>query len=295
MNEALHLTVGTADNKKRLDIFLFETLTGLSKMYLRDLIKYDKCQVNGHFENRGYKLRANDFVEIEADLTRENAMKPENIPIDVVFEDDELLVVHKPAGMLVHPTHRDKNGTLLNALSFYLNSKADLGFLRPGLVHRLDKQTSGLLVIAKTDHAHRVLADHFKRKLVEKRYLALVGGVVEPENGLIEAPIGRYSDLKLWNIKDDGKHSETRFWVRRRFADTTLLDLEPVTGRTNQLRIHCHHFGHPIVGDTLRGGRDSERLWLHAYKLSFRHPTSGDRMEFESRAPEGMLNASADR
>lgn len=316
------------ERNKRLEDFLFDRFTGLSKMYLRDVVKSLKCEVNGEFENVGYRMRANDFVEIELDLTRAGAMRPENIPLDVVFEDHEIIVVNKPAGMLVHPTHRDKNGTLLNGLSFYLNTgpfgkesekvgkrESENGeqklesvgvipylswlpresdspshfpifsrssFVRPGLIHRLDKQTSGLMVVAKTARAHRVLAEHFKKKLVEKRYLALVEGVVAEDLGTITAPIGRYTEQKRWDVKHDGKHAETRFWVSKRFADMTLIELEPVTGRTNQLRIHCASVGHPIVGDTKRGGREFERLCLHAYKLAFRHPATGEWLCFES-------------
>ena len=284
-------------------------------MYLRDIIKTDKCEVNGKFENRGFLVRSNDFLEIELDLSRRTAMRPENIPLDIIFEDRDLMVVNKPCGMLVHPSHRDNNGTLLNALTFYLNAErlnAECGmrgaesflgsafltphsafknsaFIRPGLIHRLDKQTSGLMVIAKTARAHRIVADHFHRKLVEKRYLALVEGIVEADEGTIEGQIGRYADLKLWDINPEGKHAETKFWVRERFADTTLLELEPVTGRTNQLRIHCKHFGHPIVGDTLRGGREFQRLCLHAYKLAFWHPNGGERLEFETESLEFRL------
>jgi len=310
------------EHKKRLEDFLFDRFTGLSKMYLRDVVKNLRCEVNGEFENIGYRMRSNDFVEIELDLTRENAMRPEDIPLDIVFEDNNVIVVNKPAGMLVHPTHRDKNGTLLNALSFYLNSERGLSnaerglqnaescscggqgevdvagdvepenksairtphsaFIRPGLIHRLDRQTSGLIVIAKTAHAHRVLAEHFKKKLVEKKYLALVDGVVAENEGTITAPIGRYADQKYWDVKHDGKHAETRFLVKERFVATTLLELEPVTGRTNQLRIHCASIGHPIVGDVKRGGSEFERLCLHAYKLAFRHPSSGEWLSFQS-------------
>ena len=285
----LTFQVAPESNKSRLDDFLFEKLHGLSKMYLRELIKTEKCEVNGEFENSGYRLRTNDFIEIEVDRSRGTSMVPQDIAVEVVFEDAQVIVVSKPAGMLVHPTHRDKSGTLLNALAHYLNREkfahgSMSGLIRPGLVHRLDKHTSGLMVVAKTVRAHRVLADHFKRKLVEKRYLALVEGTVEADEGAIEAPIGRYAELKHWNVKEDGKHSESRFWVRERTADTTLLELEPVTGRTNQLRIHCQHFGHPIVGDTRRGGREFGRLCLHAYRLSFGHPASGARLEFESPA-----------
>ncbi len=218
-------------------------------------------------------------------MTRASAMQPEDRPVEVVFEDHHIIVVNKPAGVLVHPTHREKNGTLLNAVTFHLNKRGNgNGFIRPGLVHRLDKDTSGLLVIAKTPRAHRILAEHFKRKLVDKRYLALVEGVMTDDEGTIEAPIGRYAELKYWNVKHDGKMSTTRFWVRSRGDGITLLELEPVTGRTNQLRIHCQHSGHPIVGDVQRGGRKFSRLCLHACRLDFLHPISGIRLEFESPA-----------
>ncbi len=157
--------------------------------------------------------------------------------------------------------------------------------VRPGLVHRLDKKTSGLILIAKTAHAHRVLSAHFERKLVEKKYLALVEGVVKEDAGKISAPIGRFEETKHWNIKTDGKPAETRFRVVERYADTTLLELQPVTGRTNQLRIHCEYIGHPIVGDERRGGREFRRLCLHAYKLAFQHPTEHRRLEFEIDLP----------
>lgn len=329
MTQRIEIQAKPHEYKKRLEDFLFDRFTGLSKMYLRDVVKNLKCEVNGEFENIGYRMRVNDFVEIELDLSREGAMRPEDIPLDVIFEDGEVIVVNKPAGMLVHPTHRDKNGTLLNALTHYLNAESELpastvvlfsgsisdsrpkailttekhgktqigngtekphsvirdprsAFVRPGLVHRLDKQTSGLMVIAKTAHAHRVLAEHFKKKLVEKRYLALVEGIVAENQGTIAAPIGRYAEHKCWDIKNDGKHAETRFWVKERHRDSTLLDLEPVTGRTNQLRIHCASIGHPIFGDLKRGGREFPRLCLHAYKLAFRHPTSSDWLSFNS-------------
>ncbi len=316
----LTFQIDADSHKKRLDDILFDRFSGLSKMYLRDIVKSEKCEVNGRFENVGYKLRANDLVEIELDLSRETAMRPQEMPLDVVFEDEHVIVVNKPAGMLVHPTHRDKSGTLLNALTFYLNKSvlpalavgpdivcsnvgsfsgaappANAGGtdfrIRPGLVHRLDKQTSGLIVVAKTSQAHRVLADHFKRKLVEKRYLALVDGIVGPDEGVIDAPIGRYAEQKYWDVKVDGKLAETKFRVRERFSDTTLLELEPVTGRTNQLRIHCASTGHPIVGDIARGGREFTRLCLHAFRLGFRHPLEGRVLTFDTEPPEEMACA----
>ncbi|MEO6334292.1 MAG: RluA family pseudouridine synthase [Pyrinomonadaceae bacterium] len=337
MDQRLEIQIPSGSPKTRLEDFLFASCPGLSRMYLRGIVRDEKCEVNGRLENVGYRLRSGDFLELELDLTRENSMRPENVPLEIVYEDEHLVVVNKPAGMLVHPTNRDKNGTLLNALVFHFNGaslpnaergmrKAGFGtsavdtltkfpeldspasspgidksipsprddqsnsafpvqhsaFIRPGLVHRLDKQTSGLIVIAKSVRVHRSLARQFQRKFVEKKYLALVDGVVEKDNGSIVASIGRFAEEKRWDVKEGGKPSETRFQVIERRSDSTLLELEPVTGRTNQLRIHCASIGHPIVGDVPRGGREFARLCLHAWKLSFRHPFTREDMEFES-------------
>ncbi len=282
MDERIELVATASEQKVRLEDFLQDRFRGLSKLYLRSLVKGEKCEVNGRFENIGFRLRPNDFIEIELDPTRENSMFAQDIPLDIVHEDADVIVVNKPVGMLVHPSHRDKTGTLLNALVFHTNRNGVDPYVRPGLIHRLDKDTSGLIVAAKTPRAHRVLSSHFERKLVEKRYLALVDGTVAEEEGTITGAIGRYAEEKRWGLKDDGRDAETRFSVRDRYAGSTLLELEPVTGRTNQLRIHCETIGHPIIGDTLRGGSEFERLCLHAYKLGFRHPDGSGWIRFES-------------
>lgn len=316
MRERIYFQVDEDSHKKRIDEFLFDRFHSLSKMYLRGVFKAGDCEINGYTANSGTKIKFNDFIEITVDLTRETAMRPENVRLDIIYEESEFLIVNKPSEMLVHPTHRDKNGTILNALSHYLNEKtlierAENGgqwtvdseqssvknpksqipnpkseIVRPGLVHRLDKKTSGLLLIAKTARAHRVLSDQFERKTVEKIYLALVEGNVEKDSGEIIAPIGRFEDTKHWNIKEDGKYAETKFKVVERFTDATLLELQPVTGRTNQLRIHCEFIRHPIIGDEKRGGREFSRLCLHAHKLTFNHPATGERMTFEAAMPK---------
>lgn len=269
----------------RLEDFLLDHFSSLSKMYLRELVKCARCEVNGRHENIGYRLRPSDFVEITVDHSRGTAMRPEKISLDIIHEDNDVIVVNKRADMLAHPSHRENSGTLLNGLVYHLNRNGSR-VIRPGLIHRLDKQTSGLMVVAKNARAHRILSGHFMKKRVEKRYLALVGGIVKPDEGTIDAPIGRYHDLKHWSVKSDGKHSTSRYWVKKRFEDSTLIELEPVTGRTNQLRIHCEHIGHPIVGDTKRGGRQFSRLCLHAYKLAFPHPQTNEVVRFETSLPE---------
>lgn len=300
MEERVEITVPSAAAKMRLEDFLLDHFSSLSKMYLRELVKTAHCEVNGEHENIGYRLRADDFIEITVDHTRGTAMRAEQIALEIIHEDNDIIVVNKPAGMLAHPSHRENSGTLLNALVFYLNAECGVwsaessnqnsafrtpnsALIRPGLIHRLDKQTSGLMVVAKNARAHRILSGHFMRKRVEKRYVALVEGIVKPDEGTIEAPIGRYDELKHWSVKSDGKHSTSRFWVKKRNKDTTLIELEPITGRTNQLRIHCEHIGHAVVGDAKRGGREFSRLCLHAAKLKFPHPTGGEFLSFETK------------
>ncbi len=286
MLKKVEFQVEEAFHRKRLDEFLFDKFSSLSKIYIRNVVNTKNCEVNGYLANTGTRIKRNDFIEITVDTKRETAMQPQKMPLDIVYEDAEIIVVNKPSGLLVHPTHREKNGTLLNGLSYYLNSENPEKTVRPGLIHRLDKPTSGLLVVSKTQNALRILTNYFKRKLVKKRYSALVEGVLEENDGKIDAPIGRFAEEKYWGVKEDGKIAETRFWVKKRFADKTLLELNPVTGRTNQLRIHAAHLGHPIVGDIKYGGAKFSRLCLHAFKLAFHHPTSGDRIEFEIELPD---------
>ncbi len=293
MAERFEFQVAAKDFKKRLDEFLFTEFPHLSRLYLRELVRDEKCEVNGRWENRGYLLKTSDFVEVEVDRSRQTSLQPEAIPLDIIFEDVEFLVVSKPSGMLIHPTVRVRTGTLLNALAHHLNvsTTAAEDFKRAGLVHRLDKDTSGLVVIAKNARSHRILCSHFQRKLVEKRYFALVEGVINEDSGTIDAPVGRFAEERLWNIKEDGKRAISNFWVKHRFADKTLLELEPVTGRTNQLRIHLAHVGHPILGDIKYGGREFPRLCLHAYKLNFWHPNGVERLNFETALPDDFFNS----
>ena len=281
MDQWIGLTVRPDENKWRLEDFLFDRFRTLSKLYLREIVKTERCEVNGFVQNRGHRVKANDFIEVVLDPDRQNSMVPEDIPLDVVFEDSELIIINKPSGMLSHPSHREKTGTVLNALTYHLNRSNGVHHIRPGLIHRLDQDTSGLLVASKNSRAHAKVGVQFEKKRVEKRYLALVEGIVDEDYGAVLSPIGRYADEKLWSVKPDGKRSETRFWVRERLSGATLLELEAVTGRTNQLRIHCADIGHPIVGDTQRGGRNFHRLCLHSFRISLDHPVSRERIEFE--------------
>ncbi len=288
MNNRFEFQVGETHNKLRLDEFLYAQFPHLGRMYLRELVRDAKCEVNGEHRNRGYVLKANDFVEIEVDRADRTSLQPEEIELDVLFEDHDLLVVNKRSGMLIHPTVRVRNGTLLNAVAHHLNPNELDDFRRAGLVHRLDKDTSGIVVLAKNLRAHRILARHFQQKKVEKTYLAIVAGNPERDSGVIDASIGRFAELRLWAVKDDGKPALTRYSVLKRDPNRSLVELEPVTGRTNQLRIHLAHIGHPIVGDVKYGGPEFVRLCLHAARLRINHPTSGESIEFAAPVPAEM-------
>lgn len=282
----VQLVVDPIPGRIRLEDYLFDKFPDLSRMYIRDVIRSEKCEVNGRIENKGKRVRSGDFVEIELEMDRATAMRPESIPLDILYEDADVIAVNKPSGMLVHPTHRDKKGTLLNALSFYLNQGNNT--VRPGLVHRLDKDTSGIILVAKNLSAHRNLAKQFQKKTIAKTYLALIEGVPENTRGTIEKPIGRFADEKRWDVRSDGNYAVTRYrWLVTQ-ANVSLLELEPITGRTNQLRIHCASIGHPIVGDTKRGGRAFEVLCLHAHRLRFNHPANGRIVELIGRSPEWL-------
>ncbi len=286
----------------RLDRFLADRLGWLSRMRINTLLAEGACLVNRERGVPGYHLARGDRVELELEEGEPTAMTPEPIPLSIVYEDAHLVVVDKPAGMLVHPTRGEKTGTLANALSYHLNFGAHrptqdtptaegstlLPTVRPGLVHRLDRATSGLMVVAKHQRALTILTRHFHHRLVEKRYLALVRGLIDDEKLSIEAPIGRDAEAHpKWRVLNGGRDALTRLRVVERRNGLTLVELEPVTGRTNQLRIHCAHIGHPIVGDSWYGPdvqtHAATRLCLHAARLCFHHPANGDWLEFTSK------------
>jgi 23S rRNA pseudouridine1911/1915/1917 synthase len=318
MRHRFNFHIEQSEAGQRLDEFLAARFGSLSRMRIANLIEAGAAKVNDERARAGYRVLSGDYVELSFEDEAPTAMSPEPMPLEVCYEDEHLILVVKPAGLLVHPTMNVKSGTLANALTYHLNkARVDEGrwtiqdlagaqrdcvaglssvidpgsVIRPGLVHRLDRETSGLMVVAKTDRAMTVLSRHFRKRLVEKRYLALVIGRIDAESGSIEAPIGRDPDQKPhWRVIDGGKPAQTKFKVVDRFPQATLIELEPVTGRTNQLRIHCGHIGHPIIGDRMHGGNheSEQRLCLHASRLSFHHPANGNWMEWTSPAPDQM-------
>jgi 23S rRNA pseudouridine1911/1915/1917 synthase len=364
MSQSFEFHIGEEESGQRVDGFLATRFGGLSRMRIASLLSAGACLVNQKAARAGLRLAAGDRIEFALAEGVPTAMDPEPVPLEIIYEDAHIVVIVKPAGLLVHPTRNVKQGTLANALVYHLNKdfyegsgleagpplnqqsrvtgqshealRGHLGgaprngelraalhgeahsLVRPGLVHRLDRPTSGLMVIAKTGRALSALSRHFNRRLVQKRYLALVRGLLVEDSATIKEKIGRDPEQQPhWRVMGSGKEAETRLSVLERYGQATLVELEPVTGRTNQLRIHCAFAGHPIVGDevycagqgpgpatpALRLNEVCEdsapsavsacagsRLCLHAWRLAFHHPASGEWLEFASPLPEDFAS-----
>lgn len=291
-------------DKPRLDQFVATQLPKISLTRVRRLIAEGDVLVNGAVSLKGVRLQPGDKVSVKIFPAEKSSATPEPIPLDILFEDDHLIVVNKPIGLLVHPSNTEKSGTLTNGLAYHFWQSGGEA-IRPGLVHRLDRNTSGVIVVAKTPRAHRTLSKHFRERWVKKFYLALVSGRVEQDSGEINAPIG--SDPKIWPHwrvmpeSEGGKPAQTLYRIKRRFDAHTLVELEPLTGRTHQLRIHCNLIGHPILGDPIYASTidpvvAEHRLkhhLLHAARLVFRHPATGKEMSLEAPMPRAMLDLMA--
>lgn len=263
-----------------------------SRTYVKHLMDNSLVHVNGREVKPRYAACGGDEVVVEMLPQEVSEITPENIPIDILYEDQWIIVVNKPAGMVVHPGAGNKTGTLVNALLYHCGDlpTADENF-RPGIVHRLDKDTSGVMVVAKNDRALRSLAKQFQKRTVKKCYVALVKGRVEMDNGIIDAPVARHSqDRKKMDIEyTRGKNARTVYHVIKRFKDFTLLRLDLETGRTHQIRVHMKHLGYPVLGDVTYGGPGKmARQALHAEMLKFTHPDTGEKVEFTSPMPDDM-------
>ena len=286
----------------RLDTFLASQFDGWSRARLQRLIENEDVLVNGKVSKPSYKLRINDEIEVELVAPPADVFTPENIPIEIVYEDETLVVVNKPAGLVVHPAAGAQSGTLANALAYHFQQLPGSGSgVRPGIVHRLDRDTSGLMVVAKTEAALENLSDQFRDRTVYKSYLALVHGRVSPETGKIDQPLARDpSNRTRMAVVRGGRNALTLYRVQRSFDRFTLLDVELKTGRTHQIRVHLAWLKHPVVADeTYGGGRDNtiqdaqlrarirnlKRHFLHAQKLAFTHPLTGELVKFESPLP----------
>ncbi|MGE4357668.1 MAG: RluA family pseudouridine synthase [Candidatus Omnitrophota bacterium] len=282
------------DEGIRIDVYLHKKKQlQLSRQKIQEMIKEKMVLVNEMPVKCHYKIRSGDLIHVEFPEVKEPDIKPENIPLEVVFEDEHLLVVNKPAGMLVHPASGVYSGTLVNALLYHAQNLSSLGGkFKPGIVHRLDKDTSGLLVVAKTDFAHLKLAQQFKKHTIYRRYIAIVKGRVELDEGEIVAPVGRHMhDRQRMAVNfGSGKEAKTVYRVLRRYDDYTLLEVYPLTGRTHQIRVHLSFLGYPVLGDPLYGKRSSliSRQALHAKEIGFEHPYKKENLKFSSSLPEDM-------
>ncbi len=281
------------DNLKRLDIFLTE-YTHESRNFILKNIKSGNILVNNEKVKGGYIIKTNDVIKIGS-LKVDTEIKAENIPLDILYEDDDILVVNKKSGMVVHPGNGNYSHTLVNALMGYTEDLSDEGGTeRVGIVHRIDKDTSGILLIAKTNEAHRILSEGFKNKTIKRKYIALVHGVIDHNQGKIVAPIGRSKiDRKKMSVTDDnGKNAVTNFTVLERYKNATLLELVLETGRTHQIRVHMEYINHPIVNDPLYSKRKTINNYgqmLHAAYLGFEHPITHKFLEFEVKPEKEFL------
>ncbi len=276
----------------RLDVFLSEN-TPLSRTAIQKLIESGEVTLNGEIPNKKVKTEIDDRVCFSYEEKVLTDILPEDIPLDIVYEDEDLIVINKPKDMVVHPAVGNPDRTIVNALLFHCKELSDVnGFYRPGIVHRIDKDTSGLLVCAKNNYAHNRLAEQLKDKTCFRKYYAIVSGIIENSEGEIDAPIGRSEKNRqmMCVTPKNSKEAVTLFRVLERYDDSTLLDVELKTGRTHQIRVHMQYIHHPVVNDARYGKKiiDASGQYLHAYYLSFIHPKTNERMEFTTQMPSYM-------
>ncbi len=279
--------------KNRLDKALSLFKNDISRSYIAKLIEEGKVLVNDKQEKASYKVKENDVILLLDIEEKKSDIKEEDIPLDVVYEDDDIMIINKVQGMVVHPANGHYSGTLVNALMYQADSLSSInGVVRPGIVHRIDKDTSGLICIAKNDNAHHFLADQLKDHTMSREYIALVRGVIKENSGTIDMPIGRdKKDRQKMGIDKEGKPATTHFQVLERFNDHTLVKCQLVSGRTHQIRVHMAAINHPVEGDPLYAGRNYDKLYkngqlLTAYKLKLIHPSSKKEMVFEIDLPD---------
>ena len=282
---------------QRIDVYISEKLSE-SRNSIQKLIGDGNITVNERGVKANYKIKINDKIKIVIPPPVILNVEAENIDLDIVYEDNDLAVVNKPQGMVVHPSAGHYSGTLVNGLMYHLKNLSTInGVMRPGIVHRLDKNTSGLMLVAKNDRAHNFLAKCLKEHSINRIYYALIQGNIKEDEGEINAPLGRSEkDRKKRTVTNkNSKEAITNFWVVERYGNYTLLKLKLKTGRTHQIRVHMKHIGHPVVGDDVYGGKSNkfglEGQLLHSKILGFVHPTTGKYMEFESELPDYFLKA----
>ncbi len=278
---------------KRIDAYIAEKYEDISRVAIQRLIETEKILVNGQKVKSSYKVQVNDKITMEEEKAVEIELKAQDIPVEIIYEDGDIIVVNKPKGMVVHPANGNPDGTLVNAImSICKDSLSGIGGeIRPGIVHRLDKDTSGILIVAKNDKAHINLSQQIKEHKVKKTYIALVKGIVKENNATINMPIGRSEkDRKKMAVTKKGKEAITHFKVLKRYDKYTLLEINIETGRTHQIRVHLSQIGYPIVGDEVYSKGKNE--WnikgqcLHAKSLDFKHPITNEDMHLEAKIPQ---------
>ncbi|KEH97176.1 RluA family pseudouridine synthase [Clostridium botulinum] len=276
----------------RLDLFISNSLEGKSRSYIQKLIQEGHVKVNGKDKKSNYKLKLHDSVVVNNIEKEDKKINPENIEMDILYEDNDIIVINKSQGMVVHPATSNYSGTLVNALLYHCDTLSTLNDdTRPGIVHRIDKDTSGVLVIAKNNKAHEILAEQLKEHSMKREYIAVVEGIVKEENGLVDEPLGRNpKDRIKMAVVEGGKNAVTHYEVLKRFKKNTLVKCILETGRTHQIRVHMSYIGHPLVGDPMYGFKKQRfklnGQMLHAKKLGFIHPTTEKYIEFESDLPQ---------
>ncbi len=294
----MNIKVNEENVGKRIDSFIPMVQEDISRSMVQKLIEQKNIKVNGKETKHSYKLKLNDEIEIFVPEAKEINLKAQDIPLNVIYEDNDIIVINKPKGMVVHPANGNPDGTLVNAV---MNKCKDSlsgigGEIRPGIVHRLDKDTSGAIIVAKNDKAHIALSEQLKNHEVKKTYLALVRGIIKENEATINMPIARSKkDRKKMDVDKDGKEAITHFKVLGRYKNKyTLLQINLETGRTHQIRVHLSHIGYPIIGDEVYSNGKNE--WnisgqcLHAWKLEFIHPITGKKISLEAEIPEYLKN-----
>lgn len=296
MSESYKFHINKSGINKRLDVYLSDALPKMSRTYIKKGIDSGWIKINNKKTKASYKIKKGDFITVDVPSEKDLPnIKPEKIPIDIIYEDDDIIVINKKRGMVVYPGPGNQSGTLVNALLNYTNELSSWGGNnRPGIVHRLDKDTSGLLIVAKNDMAHKYIADQLKDRKVKKTYIALVFGTVKEDSGVIAAPIGRnpINRTKMMVTDHNSRKAVTYFEILEKFTDFTLLKLNIKTGRKHQIRVHMHFIGHPLVGDPVYCNKKNpfpiKGQALHAYKLGFKHPKTDRFVEFTAPVPEDI-------
>lgn len=296
MPDFVDLQVTEEMEGERLDVFISDSMEELSRSTVQNLIKSGRVQVDDRSAKSSYRVKTGDTVRVEVPQLQPIVLVPQDLYLPIIYQDQDLVVVDKPKGMVVHPAHGNWDGTMVNALLYHIKDLSGInGELRPGIVHRLDKDTSGVMVVAKNDRAHQCLAEQIRVHSINREYIALVHGVIKEDRGRIDAPIGRSpADRKKMAVVRDGREAVSDYEVLKRYPNYTLVKVKLLTGRTHQIRVHFAYIKHAVVGDPLyssaRKHFNLDSQALHARLLGFDHPRSGEYMEFTSPLPQYFQN-----